>query len=67
MANVIQSQKKTEIMFFSNTGNIDNIDFFFNSTIIPLSISHKYLGVILSQNGKWNKYLENMITKITEH
>ena len=58
--------KKTEIMFFSNTGNIDNIEFSFNSAIIPLSISHTYLGVILSQIGKWNKYLEN-ITKITEH
>jgi hypothetical protein len=42
---------KTEILFFSNTSNIDNIEFSFNGKSIPLSISHKHLGVILSQNG----------------
>jgi hypothetical protein len=40
----------TEILFFSNTGNIDNIEFSFNGKSIPLSTSHKHLGVILSQN-----------------
>jgi hypothetical protein len=29
--------------------------------------SHKHLGVILSQNAKWNEHLENMITNITKH
>jgi hypothetical protein len=97
--------EKTEILFFSNTGNIDNIKFSFNGksiplynllndisfspisfmyirnmrgpntdpwgtpaeTSIPLSTSHKHLGVILSQNAKWNEHLENMITNITKH
>ena len=62
--------KKTEILFFSNTGNIDNIDnieFSFNGKSIPLSTSHKHLGVIISQNAKWNEHLENMITNITKH
>ena len=59
--------EKTEILFFSNTGNIDNIKFSFNGKSIPLSTSHKHLGVILSQNAKWNEHLENMITNITKH
>jgi hypothetical protein len=40
--------EKTEILFFSNTGNIDNIKFSFNGKSIPLSTNHKHLGVILS-------------------
>ena len=59
--------EKTEILFFSNTGNTDNIEFSFNGKRIPLSISHKHLGVILSQNEKWNEYLKNMKTNITKH
>ena len=59
--------EKTEILFFSNTGNIDNIEFSFNGKSIPLSNSHKHLGVILSQNAKWNEHLEIMITNITKH
>ena len=45
--------EKTEILFFSNTGNIDNIEFSFNGKSIPLSTSHKHLGVISPkmQNG----------------
>ena len=61
------NSEKTEILFFSNTGNIDNIEFSFNGKNIPLSTSHKHLGVILSQNAKWNEHLENMITNITKH
>jgi hypothetical protein len=38
-----------------------------NGKGIPLSTSHKHLGVILSQNAKWNEHLENMITNITNH
>jgi hypothetical protein len=56
--------EKTETLFFSNTGNIDNIEFSFNGKSIPLSTSHKH---ILSQNAKWNEHLENMITNITKH
>jgi hypothetical protein len=51
-------------LFFSDTGNIDNIKFSFNGKRIP---SHKHLGVILSHNAKWNEHLENMITNITKH
>ena len=58
--------EKTEILFFSNTGNIDNIKFSFNGKNIPLSTSHKHLGVILSQIAKWNEHLEHMITNITK-
>ena len=41
--------EKTEILYFSNTGNIDSIEFSFNGKSIPLSTGHKHLGVILSQ------------------
>jgi hypothetical protein len=58
--------EKTEIMFFSNTSNIDNIKFSFNGKIIPLSTSHTHLGVILFQNAKWNEHLENMITNYNQ-
>jgi hypothetical protein len=58
---------KTEILFFSNTGNIDNIEFSFNGKSIPLSTSRRHLGVILSQNAKLNEHLENMITNIIKH
>jgi hypothetical protein len=59
--------EKTEILFFTNTGNIDNIEFSFNGKRIPLSTSHKHLGVIFSQNAKCNEHLKNMITNITKH
>ena len=58
---------KTKIMSFSNTGNIYNLVFSFNGKTIPFSISHKHLGVILSQNARWNEHLENMITNIAKH
>ena len=59
--------KKTRYnVFFSNTGNKDNLEFSFNCKLIPLSTSHKHLGVILSQHAKWNEHLENMITDITK-
>jgi hypothetical protein len=59
--------ENTVTLFFSNTGNIENIEFSFNGKSIPLSTSYKHLGVILSQNAKWNEHLENMITNITRH
>ena len=46
--------------------SIDNIEFSFNDKIILLSTSHKHLGVILSQNAKWNEHLENMIKKYNQ-
>jgi hypothetical protein len=54
-------------LFFSDTDNIDNIEFSFNGKSIPLSTSHKHLGVILSHNAKWNEHFENMITNIAKH
>jgi hypothetical protein len=59
--------EKPKSCFFSNTGNIDNLEFSINDKIIPLSTSHKHLGVNFSQNAKWNEHLENMITNITKH
>jgi hypothetical protein len=54
IVHTLENPEKTEILFFSNTGNIDNIEFSFNGKRIPLSTSHKHQGVILSQNAKWH-------------
>jgi endonuclease III-like uncharacterized protein len=59
--------EKHKSCFFSNTGNTDNLEFSFNGKIIPLSTSHKHLGIVLSQNAKWTEHLENIITNITKH
>jgi hypothetical protein len=51
--------EKTEILFFSNTGNIDNIEFSFNGKSIPylLVISIWELSSPNMQNGmKFRKY-----------
>ena len=60
--------KKTQKLYFysSNAGKIDNQMFSFNAKIIPLSASHKDLGVISPpppKNAKWNEHLENIKTK----
>jgi hypothetical protein len=40
---------KTEIMLFSNT-NIPEFNFTFNGRIIPITNSHKHLGVTFSSD-----------------
>jgi hypothetical protein len=44
---------KTEIMLFSNT-DIPEFNFIFNSRTIPITKSHKHLGVTFSSDAKWN-------------
>jgi hypothetical protein len=41
---------KTEIMLFSNTDFRYNFNFTFNGNTIPITMSHKHLGVTLSSD-----------------
>jgi hypothetical protein len=58
---------KTEIMLFSNTDVIYNFNFTFNGNNIPITMSHKHLGVTLSSDAKWNNHIENIILSVSRH
>ena len=55
---------KTEIMLFSNT-EIPELPFSLNDKNIPVSKSHKHLGVPLSVDAKWNQHVDNIVTSRT--
>jgi hypothetical protein len=52
------NQDKTEIMLFSNT-EIPELNFTFNGRTIPITNSHKHLGVTFSSDAKWNVNIES--------
>ena len=58
---------KTEIMLFSNTDVRYNFNFTFNGNNIPITMSHKHLGVTLSSDAKWNNHIENIILSVSRH
>ena len=60
------SPNKTEIMLFSNT-DIPELNFTFNETTIPITNSHKHLGVTFSSDAKWNIHIENILLSIYKH
>jgi hypothetical protein len=37
------------------------LNFTFNGNNIPITMSHKHLGVTLSSDAKWNNHFENII------
>ena len=43
---------KTEIMIFSNHSIPENIDFLSNGKSVPITTSHKHLGVTFSNDAK---------------
>ena len=57
---------KTEIMLFSNT-EIPELNFTFNGRTIPITNSHKHLGVTFSSDAKWNIHIENILSSIYKH
>ena len=57
---------KTEIMLFSNT-EIPELNFIFNGRTIPITNSHKHLGVTFSSDAKWNIHIENILSSIYKH
>ena len=58
---------KNEIMLFSNTHVRYNFNFTFNGNNIPITTSHKHLGVTLSSDAKWNNHIENIILSVSRH
>ena len=58
---------KTEIMLFSNTDVRYNLNFTFNGNNIPITMSHKHLGVTLSSDAKWNNHIENIVLSVSRH
>ena len=57
---------KTEIMLFSNT-DIPEFNNTFNGRTIPITNSHKHLGVTFSSDAKWNIHIENILLSIYKH
>ena len=57
---------KTEIMLFSIT-DIPEFNFTFNGRTIPITNSHKDLGVTFSSGAKWNIHIENILLSIYKH
>jgi hypothetical protein len=45
---------KTEIMIFSNRSVPESLDFSFKGKSVPITTSHKHLGVTFSNDAKWN-------------
>jgi hypothetical protein len=43
---------KTEIMIFCNRSVPENLDFSFNGKSVPITTSHKHLGVTFSNDAK---------------
>jgi len=59
---------KTEILLFSNTDTcIPEFSFTFNGRTIPITNSHKHLGVTFSSNATWNIHIENILSSIYKH
>ena len=53
-------------MLFSNT-EIPELNFTFNGRTIPITNSHKHLGVTFSSDAKWNIHIENILSSIYKH
>jgi hypothetical protein len=47
---------KTKILLFSNT-DIPDFNFTFDGRTIPITNSHKHLGVTFSSDAKWNIHI----------
>jgi hypothetical protein len=58
---------KTEIMIFSNRSVPENVDFSFNGKSVPITTSHKHLGVTFSNDAKWNTHLDNIKSSVFKH
>jgi hypothetical protein len=58
---------KTEIMIFSNRSIPENLDFSFNGKSVPITTSHKHLGVTFSNDAKWNTHVDNIQSSVSKH
>ena len=51
---------KTEIMIFSNRS-------VFNGKSVPITTSHKHLGVTFSNAAKWNNHVDKIKSSVSKH
>ena len=58
---------KAEIMIFSNRNIPENLDFLFNGKSVPITTSHKHLGVGFSNDAKWNTHVDNIQISESKH
>ena len=58
---------KREIMIFSNRSVPENLDFSFNGKSVPITTSHKHLGVTFSNDAKWNTHVDNIKSSVSKH
>ena len=56
-----------EFMLFKIVENSTNFNFHFDGKLIPLTSDHKQLGIIFSEEAKWNKHVENFIKNFSKH
>jgi hypothetical protein len=57
---------KTEIMIFSNRSVPENLDFSLNGKSVPITTSHKHLGVTFSNDAKWNNHVDNIKSSVSK-
>jgi hypothetical protein len=55
-----------QLIEFINT-DIPEFNLTFNGTTIPITNSHKHLGVTFSSDAKWNIHIENILLSIYKH
>ena len=53
-------------MLFSNT-NIPEFNLTCSGRTVPITNSHKHLGVTFSSDTKWNIHIENILFSIYKH
>ena len=41
----------------------ENLDFSFNGKAVPITTSHKHLGVTFSNDAKWKTHVHNSVSK----
>ena len=58
---------KTEIIIYSNRSIPENLDFSFNGKSVPITTSHKHLGVTFSNDAKWNTHVDNIQSSVSKH
>jgi hypothetical protein len=57
----------TKWLMSFNPDVIYNFNFTFNGNNIPITMSHKHLGVTLSSDAKWNNHIESIILSVSRH
>ena len=54
-------------MIFSNCSIPENLDFSLNGKSVPITTSHKHLGVTFSNEAKWNTHVDNIQSSVSKH